>query len=105
MYINASNVTLKRSRVTSGAFYAIQVASGRTGVVIEDVEVNGTGKSSGNCGIAGPATVTRANIYGVENGVVPYADPSCETATSTISWHPVLRTMTGSRSTAATRTS
>ena len=73
VYINASNVTLKRSRVTSGAFYAIQVASGRTGVVIEDVEVNGTGKSSGNCGIAGPATVTRANIYGVENGVVPYA--------------------------------
>lgn len=72
--INASNVTLRRSRVTTGsAFSVIRVKEGVTGVRIEDVTVNGRGSSgtSGSMGIMGPATVVRADISGVENGFTP----------------------------------
>lgn len=75
--INASNVTLRRSRVTSGgSFSVIRIKEGVTGVRIEDVEVNGLGNAgtSGSMGIMGPATVVRADITGVENGFTPSSD-------------------------------
>jgi hypothetical protein len=71
--INASNVTFRASRVTGTGFGMIRVKNGATGVRIEDVTVNGHGNSgiAGSNGIWGPATVLRADISGVENGVVP----------------------------------
>ena len=71
--INASNVTFRRSRVTGSAFSIIRVKDGVTGVRIEDVIINGQGLSgtSNSMGVMGPATVLRADISGVENGVVP----------------------------------
>ena len=72
--INASNVTLRRSRVTTGSDWnVIRVADGVTGVRIEDVTVDGLGTNgtSNSMGIMGPATVVRANISGVENGFTP----------------------------------
>lgn len=71
--INASNVTLKRSRVAGRGFAVIRVTDRAKNVTIQDVEVNGLGKSGegGSMGIIGPATVLRSNIYGVENGVSP----------------------------------
>lgn len=71
--INASNVTLKRSRITGSGYAMIRVADSAQNVLIQDVEINGSGLSgSGNSGgVIGPATVQRANIWGVENGLVP----------------------------------
>lgn len=71
--INASNVTVKRTKVTSGGWNVIKVSPSAKNVVIEDVTVVGLGMSGSenSFGIYGPATVRRANISGVENGVVP----------------------------------
>lgn len=71
--ITASDVTLKRSRVTGSGFSVIRVADSARNVKIENVEVNGLGTSgtSGSMGIMGPATVVASNIWGVENGISP----------------------------------
>ena len=71
--ITASDVTLRQSRVTGSDYWLILIEPDLTGVVIEDVEVDGNGPrgAEGSVGIAGPATVRRTNIHGVENGIVP----------------------------------
>jgi hypothetical protein len=71
--INANDVTLKNSRIRSNAFYVVRVQAGRSGVVIQDSEIDGVGTdNAGNHGIAGgPATVRRCNIHHVENGITP----------------------------------
>jgi len=71
--INASDVTLKRSRVSASSYFVVKIAPRATGVRIEDVEINGLGRAgaSNSMGVFGPATVIRSNIYGVENGVAP----------------------------------
>jgi hypothetical protein len=71
--INASNVTLKNSRVHSNGWVGIRIKDGVSGVVIQDVEVNGSGAAgtSNSNGIWGPATTYRANVYGYENPFVP----------------------------------
>lgn len=73
VHINASNVTLRKSRITGADWVMVRIKEGVTGVRIEDVEVNGSGFSGqpGSVGIQGPATVVRANIHRVENGVIP----------------------------------
>lgn len=74
--INASDVVLRNSRVTGSDFALVRVKAGVTGVRIEDTEINGRGLSgtSNSMGVYGPATVVRANIYGVENGVAPFSN-------------------------------
>lgn len=71
--INASNVTLRRCKITATGYFQIQVAPGLTGVVIEDCEVNGVGSNNdGSLGIylrSGGHTVRRNNVYNVENGI------------------------------------
>jgi hypothetical protein len=71
--VNASNVTIKNSRIHTNGWVGIRIKSGLTGVVIQDVEVNGSGTSgtSNSNGVWGPANVYRANIYGFENPLVP----------------------------------
>ena len=71
--ILADDVTVRRSRVTASAWSVIKVGAGVRGVRIEDVEVNGMGLKGqgGSAGIDGTATITRALIEGVENGVEP----------------------------------
>jgi hypothetical protein len=71
--INANNVTFRNSRVRSSSFAIVRVQAGRTGVVIENVEINGVGSGNdGNHGIAGEgAMIRRVNIYNVENGITP----------------------------------
>ena len=72
LYIRASNVTVKRSRVTVAGFAQIRIDAGLTGVVVEDTEVNGVGTGNDGCyGIWGPGTFLRNNIYNIENGIVP----------------------------------
>ena len=73
IYVAASNVTIKRTRVRGAAYALIQIKAGMTGVRIEDVELDGLGTAgqSNSCGVQGTATVLRANIHSVENGLVP----------------------------------
>lgn len=71
--INASNVIVRRSRVTVGDYWPIKIAEGLTGVRIEDVEVNGLGVESGSGAISGPATILRANIHDTADGIVAYS--------------------------------
>lgn len=68
--IDANNVTLMRSKVTSDSEHAIKIRKGRTGAIIQDCEVDGMGLNgvSGSDGITGRATVLRANIHGVREG-------------------------------------
>lgn len=71
--INAANVTIKRSKVSAGGFFAVRVQS--TGFRFEDSEIDGGPLSDGTSGIwpdnNQAFTVIRANIHHVENGVVP----------------------------------
>lgn len=69
--ITASDVTLRRSRVSDSAYVLIQIDKNATGVVISDVEIDGRGPAglANSMGVSGPATVIRTNIHGVENGI------------------------------------
>lgn len=69
--INASNVTIRRSRIRGTGFALIWIKAGLTGVRVEDSTLDGQGSSDGSMGIWGPATSLRNNITGVENGVAP----------------------------------
>lgn len=71
--IAASNVTVTRTRVTASDYFVIRIMDGVTGTKISNVEVNGLGLSGadGSMGIYGLASVSRSNIYGVENGLAP----------------------------------
>jgi hypothetical protein len=73
--INVSDVTIRRSRIRGSDFASVYVKDGVTGVVVEDVEINGQGGSgtANSMGVYGPATVRRSNISGVENGVTPFS--------------------------------
>lgn len=76
--ISANNVTIRRSRIHTGAWYVIAVDENTSGTLIEDVEIDGLG-ANGAKGIYGsPVTVRRANIHGVEDGVQLWADSSVE---------------------------
>jgi hypothetical protein len=66
--INADNVTIRNVRVTSnGEKYLITIASGRSGIVIEDVELNG--RRITTIGVIGSGyTARRVNMYAVGDG-------------------------------------
>lgn len=73
VYIAANNVTIKRSKIKfSTQSYLIRVASGVTGTIIQDVEIDGDVGSY--TGIYGDGlTIKRVNIHNVENGMVTSA--------------------------------
>jgi hypothetical protein len=71
IWIGADNVTIRSSRITGTGFAVIQVKDGSKNVRIQDVEIDGRGAQAGSMGVIGPATVTRADIAGVENGLTP----------------------------------
>jgi Ca2+-binding RTX toxin-like protein len=70
VYINADNVTLENSKVTSSNYWAVKIQAGAKGVVVQDTEINGVGTGNdGSHGIMGQGTFLRNNIYNVENGI------------------------------------
>ena len=71
VYVEADNVTIKRSKIAGYGFAVVQVANGSKNVVITDCDIDGKGSSAGSMGVIGPATVLRSDIRGVENGVTP----------------------------------
>ncbi|MET4454519.1 hypothetical protein ABIB10_004611 [Bradyrhizobium sp. RT3b] len=70
VFINAPNVTLENCKVTTDAFYAVRVATGVTGAVVQHNEINGVGSGNdGDYGIMGQGKFIANNIYNVENGI------------------------------------
>lgn len=69
--IRANNVVVKNTRIRSNAFWPVTIGNGASGVVLQDIEVDGGGATAGASGIVGPATIVRADVHGVENGLVP----------------------------------
>lgn len=70
VYIDADNVTIQNSKITSNSFSAVQIKEGSRGVVVQDNEINGVGTNNeGSSGITGAGTFLRNNIYNVENGL------------------------------------
>ena len=67
--IEAANVTLENCKITSGAYFVVNVTAGTTGAVVQNCEINGLGNTSGNVGINGQGTFIGNNIYNVENGI------------------------------------
>jgi hypothetical protein len=66
--IKADNVTVRNVRVTSnGEKYLISIASGRSGTVIEDVELNGRRVATHGI-VHGGYTARRVNMYAVGDG-------------------------------------
>ena len=47
IYVNANNVTIKRTRIRNPGGVAINIEPGRTGILIEDVEIDGSGNTTG----------------------------------------------------------
>lgn len=68
LVIDAPNVTVRRSRLRS-TFRPIHYTSNATGLVIEDVELDGLGANNTCVGLVYGAVIRRANIHGCENGV------------------------------------
>jgi hypothetical protein len=66
--INANNVTVRNVRVTSnGEKYLITIATGRSGIVIEDAELNGRRITTHGI-VGGGYTARRVNMYAVGDG-------------------------------------
>jgi hypothetical protein len=68
VYINANNVTLKRSRIRVGNQTNLYIASGLSGVLVEDVEIDGMDTSGTGVNISSGATCRRLHIHSTENG-------------------------------------
>jgi hypothetical protein len=73
--VQANNVTIKRTRVRSSATWPINVVDGVTGVLIQDVEVDGlNGPDGAAVGWTG-FTCRRCNLHGSVDGVRIGAGP------------------------------
>jgi hypothetical protein len=73
VYITASNVTIRNSRIAGAGYWIVRADDGVTGTVIENSEINGLGVDGldGSNGVGGAVTIQGCNIYGVENAIVP----------------------------------
>lgn len=74
--IAANDVIIRNSKIVSGSdYHVVKIDDYKTGVRLENVEIDGLGKAgtAGADAIYGPATIIAANIHGVENGIQPDA--------------------------------
>lgn len=66
--IEASNVTVKNSRIISGTpWHAVMIVDNAPGFTLMDCEIDG--QSTTDNGFYGHGTILRSNIHGVENGM------------------------------------
>jgi hypothetical protein len=61
--LNANNVTLRNVRIRCSSLYGVRVASGATGVLIEDVEIDGLGSTSTKGIVGTQLTARRVNVH------------------------------------------
>lgn len=67
--VKANNVTVKRSRLTSGGIYQVRIYSGFTGTVVEDSELVGTANGCSANVYGSNYTLRRVNAYGCADGL------------------------------------
>jgi len=69
IYVGASNVTIRRTKITANCFNAIEIRdwTGLKNLLIEDVEVDGQ-KTTDNCIVNGAYTARRVNLHGCADG-------------------------------------
>jgi hypothetical protein len=69
--VHASNVTIKRTKVTGGGIYPIRIFPGFSNVTVEDVEVDGDSSCGRSVQPDGSGTLLmlRMNVSGCEDGV------------------------------------
>jgi hypothetical protein len=70
IHIQADNVTIKNSSITSSDYAVIRIDKGVTGTVIQDCDING--QNAGGQGIEGQGTFLRNDISGVADGMNIY---------------------------------
>lgn len=66
--IGADNVTIRNSRIRCGGSYPVKIMDGATGVLLEDIEINGGGNPEAIAIADSNYTVRRANIHNVGDG-------------------------------------
>lgn len=71
LLIRADHITVRNTRITGAGDHVVTIADGVIGARLEDVEIDGTGQAEGANGVYGAATILRADIHGVENGIQP----------------------------------
>lgn len=70
--IDASNVTVENTKITTGAYFGVHIAKGVHGVTIEDVTIVGTTSGGGRCDVGidgGEYTAERVNVSGCADGL------------------------------------
>jgi hypothetical protein len=77
--IDADNVTIRRSRVTSDAPWAILIGASVTGTLIEDVEINGGPGCEAGIGIH-DYVARRVNIHGCVDGAKAETNSTIESS-------------------------
>ncbi|MBP0115264.1 MULTISPECIES: right-handed parallel beta-helix repeat-containing protein [Bradyrhizobium] len=69
--VQADNVTIENSRITSSDWTGIWIKDGVAGTVVKDSEIINVGSSpNGANGIVGSGTFLRNDIHDVENGII-----------------------------------
>lgn len=66
--VAADGVTIRNSRIRCGGGYPVRIQDGVTGVVLEDVEIDGGGNPQGTAVAFNNYTVRRAHIHNVGDG-------------------------------------
>ena len=70
--INASNVTIKNSRIRNSGYWVIRVSENASNVTVMNSTIDGMGTGENSMGILGNITLAQGNnIFGVENGITP----------------------------------
>ena len=68
VFVEANNVTIRNSRITSSGLYAVQLRSGYTNLLIEDTRIRGVSSSvSAAVYLQGFGTLRRVHISGGED--------------------------------------
>lgn len=69
--INANDVVIRRSRIRCTGLYVVRVFSGHSGVVLEDVEIDGMESADTKGLVGGPVTLRRINLHSVTQALIP----------------------------------
>ncbi|MBK7863792.1 MAG: hypothetical protein IPJ65_35340 [Archangiaceae bacterium] len=61
--VRANDVTLRRSRIRCGGYFGIEMQNGARGLLLEDVELDGTGFTNSRALVLSAGTARRLNIH------------------------------------------
>jgi hypothetical protein len=76
--INANNVTIRNTKITSGDYYPIRYNAPYTGLLVEDTEIAGTSTDVTSAISFGLYTARRVNVHGSADGLKVDNDATVE---------------------------